>query len=54
MRIIDCDCGTTLQAANDEELESALREHFEAAHGGPPDDATLSALLERAYTATDS
>ena len=54
MRIIDCDCGKTLQAANDEELERVVREHFEAEHGGPPDDAALAALLERAYTATDS
>lgn len=56
MRVVDCDCGTIVQAANDDELVDRLREHFAEDH---PDtdrgDAALRRLVaERAYTATDS
>jgi predicted small metal-binding protein len=56
MRVLDCECGQTLQAANDEELQRAAREHVDKEH---PDmelsDEQLSGMIsERAYTATDS
>jgi predicted small metal-binding protein len=55
VRVIDCDCGQTLQAANDEDLEKRVREHYEADHPGEDlSDDDLRQLVERAYTATDS
>ena len=56
MRVIDCDCGTTLQAANDDELARAVREHVEQDH---PDmdlgeDGAEKLVADRAYSAMDS
>ena len=56
MRVIDCDCGKTLQAANDEDLTRAVREHAAEAH---PDmemsDEQVEQLVEaRAYDAEDA
>lgn len=56
MRVIDCDCGTTLQAANDDELATAVREHVEQDH---PDmeldeDGARQLVAEKAYSAMDS
>jgi hypothetical protein len=56
MRVIDCDCGQTLQAGNDEDLADQVRAHAEERHP----DLELSAegarqlVSERAYEATDS
>jgi predicted small metal-binding protein len=55
MRVFDCDCGQTLQAANDDDLLKVVREHVDAAHEGRPDDDELRRKIEReAYEATDS
>jgi predicted small metal-binding protein len=55
MRVLDCDCGQTLQAANDDDLLKAAREHVDQAHEGRLDDDELRAKIEReAYDATDS
>jgi predicted small metal-binding protein len=56
MRVIDCDCGQTLQAANDEDLFKVAREHVDQAHGdrGLSDDQVRGLIEEQAYTATDS
>jgi predicted small metal-binding protein len=56
MRVIDCDCGTTLQAADDGELSRVMRQHMDEVH---PDrqlaDEQLEALVsDQAYTATDA
>ena len=32
MRVIDCECGKTLQAANDEDLTEAVRQHVAEDH----------------------
>ena len=32
MRVIDCECGKTLQAANDEDLADAVRDHVAEDH----------------------
>ena len=56
MRVIDCECGSTIKAASDEELTSELREHMEEEH--PDDqrsDEELDELVrERAYDADDA
>ena len=56
MRVIDCDCGQTLQAANDEDLFRVAREHVDQAHPdmGLSDDQVRGLIEEQAYTATDS
>lgn len=56
MRVIDCECGKTLQAANDEDLAKAVREHVAEDH---PDmdmsDAQAEELVaSQAYDAGDS
>ena len=56
MRVLDCDCGTTLQAGNDEDLARQVREHVAESH---PDmelteDQARELVAERAYEASDS
>lgn len=56
MRVIDCQCGKTLQAANDEDLTEAVRSHVAEDH---PDmemsDEQVQELVEsQAYDAEDS
>lgn len=56
MRVIECECGDVVQAANDDDLLNELRRHMQADH---PDretsDADLRGLVERkAYDAGDS
>jgi predicted small metal-binding protein len=54
MRVIECDeCGETLQAATDDELERRLGAHLRDEHG--IEDADAAALVaDEAYEATDS
>lgn len=57
MRVIDCECGAVVQAANDDDLVARWREHMEHEHpdSGRDDEDTVRKLVsERAYTATDS
>jgi hypothetical protein len=56
MRVIDCDCGATLQAANDDELAGAVLEHVQSDHPDMQlDDAGARELVaSKAYSATDS
>jgi hypothetical protein len=59
VRVLDCECGNTVQAANDDELRAALakhlREHDLARQEQQPDDEQLRTLVAaRAYDATDS
>lgn len=56
MRVIDCDCGVTLQAANDDDLVGRVREHLESDHPDKQmgDDELRGFVSEQAYSATDS
>ena len=56
MRVIDCDCGVTLQAANDDELATSVREHLESDHPDTQlDDGQVRELVAaKAYSAMDS
>ena len=52
MRVIDLDTGDTLQAANDDDLFKAVREHIP--EGEMNDDELRALIADRAYSATDS
>jgi predicted small metal-binding protein len=56
MRVIDCDCGQTLQAANDEDLFKEVRAHADREHSDMElSDEQVRELVEaRAYDASDS
>ena len=56
MRVLDCDCGQTLQAANDDDLAVAVREHAGEAHPDMElnDEQARQLVADRAYEATDS
>ena len=56
MRVLDCECGQTLQAANDDELLQAAREHVDQEHPymEQSDEQLRGMISDRAYTATDS
>jgi hypothetical protein len=56
MRVLDCDCGQTLQAANDEDLAAAVREHTGEAHPDMElnDEQARELVADRAYEASDS
>jgi hypothetical protein len=56
MRVIDCDCGQTLQAGNDEDLAAQLGAHFYETH---PElqlngEQVRQLVADRAYEAADS
>ena len=56
MRVIDCECGEVVSAANDDDLVRRVREHLESDHpdADASDEAARRLVSERAYTATDS
>jgi predicted small metal-binding protein len=56
MKVIDCDCGQTLQAANDEDLAAAVRDHMAESHSDMEvtDEQVNDLVAERAYEASDS
>jgi hypothetical protein len=56
MRVIECHiCGDLVSAANDAELEAALRRHYETVHpDAVPSDDRYGELVDRAYEAMDS
>jgi predicted small metal-binding protein len=56
MRMLDCECGQTLQAATDEELLQSAREHVDQEHPDMElsDDQLRGMISEKAYSATDS
>jgi hypothetical protein len=56
MRVIDCDCGKTLQAANDDDLATQVREHAGESHPDLQltDDQVRDLVADRAYEASDS
>jgi predicted small metal-binding protein len=56
MRVIDCDCGKTLQAANDDDLAEAVRNHVAEDHPDMEmsDDQAAELVSAQAYEAQDS
>jgi hypothetical protein len=56
MRVIDCDCGQTLQAANDDDLFKETRAHIDDEHPDMPltDEQVRELVASRAYDASDS
>jgi predicted small metal-binding protein len=56
MRVIDCDCGHTLQAANDEDLFKEARSHVDQEHPDMQltDDQVRELVSSKAYDASDS
>jgi predicted small metal-binding protein len=56
MRVIDCECGKTLQAANDEDLTRAVKEHIESDHPDMnlSDDQVEEMVGAQAYDADDA
>jgi hypothetical protein len=56
MRVIDCDCGQTLQAANDDDLFKQTRAHVDEEHPDTEmtDEQVRELVSSRAYEASDS
>ena len=56
MRVIDCECGKTLQAANDEDLAEAVRGHVAEDHPDMQmsDEQAQEMVASQAYDAGDS
>lgn len=56
MRVIECDCGATLTAADDSELLDAMRRHVDEAHPreNTSDEDLRRKIQAQAYDATDS
>jgi hypothetical protein len=56
VRVIDCDCGQTLQAGNDEDLIKATRAHVDEEHADQQytDEQVRELVATRAYEASDS
>jgi predicted small metal-binding protein len=56
MRVLDCQCGKTLQAANDDDLATAVREHVAQDHPDMEmsDDQVRELVGSQAYDAQDS
>jgi predicted small metal-binding protein len=56
MRVIDCDCGRTLQAANDDDLATQMRDHADESHPELKltDEQARALVADRAYEASDS
>ena len=56
MRVIDCECGQTLQAANDDDLAKAVREHVAEDHPDMDmsDEQAEQLVASQAYEAGDS
>jgi hypothetical protein len=56
MRVIDCECGKTLQAANDDDLAEAVRSHVAEDHPDMDmsDEQARELVSSEAYDAADS
>jgi predicted small metal-binding protein len=56
MRVIDCDCGHTLQAANDDDLVKQARAHVDEDHPDMQltDEQVRELVASKAYDASDS
>lgn len=56
MRVIDCECGTTLKAANERELVEQVRAHVAAEHPERElsDEGLRELVAARSYEASDA
>ena len=56
MRVIDCECGHTLQAANDDDLVNVTRRHVDEVHPDTEmdDEAVRALVADKAYDAMDA
>jgi predicted small metal-binding protein len=56
MRVLDCDCGQTVQGATDDELVNEVRRHVDDSHPDMElsDDQLREMVSQKAYDATDS
>jgi hypothetical protein len=56
MKVIDCDCGQTLQAGNDDDLLKQTRAHFDQEHPDRQltDEQVRDLVSSKAYEASDS
>ncbi|HEY1359170.1 MAG TPA: hypothetical protein VGF21_12775 [Thermoleophilaceae bacterium] len=56
MRVIDCECGQTLQAANDDDLVKVTRDHVNEAHPDMEldDEGVRNLVADQAYEAADA
>ena len=56
MRVIDCECGSTIKAASDDELVTELRQHMQEDHpeDGTGDEQLSQLVADRAYDAEDA
>jgi predicted small metal-binding protein len=56
MRVIDCECGHTLQAANDDDLVKVAREHVNEVHPDMEldDEGVRKLVADQAYDAMDA
>ena len=56
VRVIDCDCGHTLSAANDDDLADCVKRHLAEDHPDQQmsDDEVRTFVADKAYSATDS
>jgi hypothetical protein len=56
MRVIDCECGKTFQAANDDDLADAVRDHVAEDHPDMDmsDEQAREMVSAQAYDAQDS
>jgi hypothetical protein len=56
MRVIDCDCGKTLQAGNEDDLVAQMRAHTDEEHqdSGLTDEQVRQLVADRSYEASDS
>jgi predicted small metal-binding protein len=56
VRVIDCDCGDTLSAANDDDLSDCVKKHLAEDHPDQQmsDDEIRAFVGNKAYDASDS
>ena len=54
MRVIDCDCGETLSAGNDEDLTRCVEKHIREDHPDLEPEKAGELVSSQAYSATDS
>jgi predicted small metal-binding protein len=56
MRVIDCECGQTIKAANDEDLAEQVRDHVADEHPDMElsDDQVHQLVTSQAYDADDA
>jgi len=56
MRVLDCECGRTLQAANDDDLTGQVRAHADEEHPDMQltDEQVRELVADKAYDASDS